>query len=1221
MILGGKRIADLVARSKAVQIIAAGPPVNLSAPNISGTFEQFQTLTCNVGSWGGSPTIVYTFQWMREGVDLPGETAQTYDATYLDVGFRLQCRVTGTNGQGFATATTAYTPVIDIVHVALPTVSSMIMAFEPGDFSSEYISLDEAFGPSLVDTSGNKLDLPDIRMPAYDEAFADFKGAPVYFSSTGSLPSPLLAGTPYYLSPVSGGGYRIYPTMDETHWAALPTGLEFETPLLAQNYIEQANAIVLSTQGSGSHRVYSEPLVNRIYDRLGSGCTIENRNAATQDRQSALRIHIDGNGRHVVSREICRDSRANEGGTYNLYGPSPIQGGISKGAARSLSANRRCVWVTVVARTRFVNNRSNKKNILNPSKINTTTGEISYSNINGRFTSGMRVKWKSPPSGHVLPAGFTAGTEYFVRLGAGGAVYTLHPTAADATNNTNVVIPTTQGSGKFVLYAPRTIGDFHRQAFWIEWLEPNGGANTLSPYPTYQGPTSRGLLPSSSITISDGGGLNRGDINGIGLYGDLTRIELFFAPEAVRPVREDTGQTLADGFYYITQRAGGGGLYGRLHDTLAKAQACVGVATASATATDMIKFDSGTTPDGEFLTVWANGACPLSMNADWTTTAADPTGGIEALLDWGAGPIPLDDDVHTFTLLIDNNDPAESTPIAKFYRDGVLQLTRELDGTKGNSDSAYQTGQPAWTWLNSAALHVPFCGDMYATYLGATTSGGVSDAEIMDLHEYTFAKFAVQQGPPVPLAPQNTVLPAISGTLTSGQDITCSPGTWAEYPVGTKTYQWKRNGVAIVGATSDVYRLIAPDADQMISCTVTSSNASGTVSADAAAVGPIVGVPAAPTVSVAGSISGNVNEGFVLTLVPTIWNGYPDPTVTRQWKRDGANISGATGTTYTTVSADAGKTITCTESATNASGSGSSTSNGLGPIVAAPSFEAEAVTLWARMSPAPDAPFKLHSNTLIKALKDAGVWTKLDMLQVYAVPEAQYSLLDWVGSSRTASLVAAGSGPAFTADLGYRGTLSVADYIDTGWNPVGAGGNYAQNSAHIGIFPTDDATSPTSQAAADIGWTRGYILTKTQSGGYGGLLNSIVSSFSVTGITTAIGHFVTSRASSSAIDVYRDGSSAIAGWSQASASPTNANCRVLTREGSSNYSTKRIGIVHGGGALTAQNVADMYAAFHAYLTSRGVPNLPPFSPPGLSAGALAVGTDGLVVGSEELTVS
>lgn len=1211
----------IASRSAGTPVSAVGPPVNLVPPSISGTPEQNQTLTVSDGVWSGTVPIVYTYQWKVNGIARSGSTSSTYTPDFLDVGFTATCVVTATNADGAASIETAETGIIDIVQVPLPTVPSMIFAFEPGDLSSDYITLDETFAPSAVDLGASKLDLPDLEFSEYSGSSGDFKGSPVYFSSTGTLPAPLVADTPYYISPASGGGYDVYPTMDDDDHTNMPSQVYFEEPLPAQNFIERTNKITLTTQGSGTHRIYSEELIDIIYDRLGSGCTIQNR--VPGDRQSALRVQTDGNGRHVVSREICRDPRANEGGTYNLYGPSPVQGGISNAAARAYVTNRRAGWVTHVARIIPNNNRNIRKNILAPSAVNTSTGVITYTNNNGRFATGDRVKFKDPPAGNAIPTGFTAGDSYYLRLGAGSTTYTLHPTALDATNDTNVIIPSDAGTGIFVIYAPERVGDRHRQIFFMEWLEANGGANFITSFPKYSGPTNGGIIVASNWTINDSGTPKNGDILGLKNFRDLTRVEVWFAPEATRPIRTDTGVALADGFYYVTGYLGGS-TYGRLHDTLADAEACVGIATISCSETEMIKFDSGTPVVGECLFTYGGGEVPWALNSQWSSGPTPQTSGEDETFTTDRIPYGAPGDpVHTYTFLFDNNDPDKATPIAKLYLDGVLQGEYELDGTKGQSDSTAASGQPAWTWLNSAALHVPFTGDIYATYMGATTSTAVTDAEILALHEYTFEKFAVEQGEPVPLLPANTVLPVITGTLETGQTLSCSEGTWSEYPVGTKTYQWTRDSVDISGATSATYLLIGDDADALIGCEVTSANASGATTAVAADVGPIAGIPAAPTVAVAGTIAGNLNEGFLLTLTPTIWSGYPSPSVAIQWKRNGVNIGGATSSTYTTVSADAGTTITCTETATNASGSNSSTSNGLGPIIAAPTYETEASTLFARMSPAPDAQLKFDINTFIKYLKDNGIWTKLDMLQVYAVPTEQYAFLDWKESTRTAARVTAGSGAIFTAERGFKGTLAVADYINTNYNSTTYGGQYSQNSAHIGVFPVVNSTDTTSAGAADIGVTRAYIIPRSNSGTNQGVMNATAGLYTETGLSTAVQHFCFSRAASGNIQTYRDGVQIAASHTQTSVAPTNANMRVLTREGATSYSTRTVAIAHAGGALTAQNVEDFNFAALTYLTARGVPGLPSFPVGGgPSANALTVGgSDALLVGTEELTVS
>jgi hypothetical protein len=57
-----------------------------------------------------------------------------------------------------------------------------------------------------------------------------------------------------------------------------------------------------------------------------------------------------------------------------------------------------------------------------------------------------------------------------------------------------------------------------------------------------------------------------------------------------------------------------------------------------------------------------------------------------------------------------------------------------------------------------------------------------------------------------------------------------------------------------------------------------------------------------------------------LTYVDGEFNGVVPITVTKQWQADNADISGATGSTYTLVNSDAGKTITVKTTATNTEG-------------------------------------------------------------------------------------------------------------------------------------------------------------------------------------------------------------------------------------------------------------------------------------------------------------
>jgi hypothetical protein len=82
-------------------------PDNTALPTISGTPVAGQTLTCNRGTWSGSPPIAYSYEWLRDGVALSGETAATYVIKAADPGHFIRCRVTASNGGGSAMATSA----------------------------------------------------------------------------------------------------------------------------------------------------------------------------------------------------------------------------------------------------------------------------------------------------------------------------------------------------------------------------------------------------------------------------------------------------------------------------------------------------------------------------------------------------------------------------------------------------------------------------------------------------------------------------------------------------------------------------------------------------------------------------------------------------------------------------------------------------------------------------------------------------------------------------------------------------------------------------------------------------------------------------------------------------------------------------------------------------------------------------------------------------------
>jgi hypothetical protein len=165
---------------------------------------------------------------------------------------------------------------------------------------------------------------------------------------------------------------------------------------------------------------------------------------------------------------------------------------------------------------------------------------------------------------------------------------------------------------------------------------------------------------------------------------------------------------------------------------------------------------------------------------------------------------------------------------------------------------------------------------------------------------------------------------AITGTATEDQTLTTVVND--EDGLGTISYQWKRAGAAISGATANSYTLGQADVGKAITVAVSYTDALGTAeSVTSSATAAVANVNDTPSGSV--TISGTTTEDQVLTVSNNLADEDGFGTISYQWKRAGAAISGATSTSYTLIQADVGKAITVTARYTDAQGTAESVSS------------------------------------------------------------------------------------------------------------------------------------------------------------------------------------------------------------------------------------------------------------------------------------------------------
>jgi pectate lyase len=193
--------------------------------------------------------------------------------------------------------------------------------------------------------------------------------------------------------------------------------------------------------------------------------------------------------------------------------------------------------------------------------------------------------------------------------------------------------------------------------------------------------------------------------------------------------------------------------------------------------------------------------------------------------------------------------------------------TKQSDGTP-----VVTTGRAAWSfqWTQPAnATQIANYSDAY--WVLNTSKAGVAGA-----NTWTPA-----------LAPMIVSQPA-SATVDVAQPVSF---TVVASAIPAATYQWKKNGTNIAGATSATYTIASPAVSDAGSYTVTVTNSGGTATSSAAAL--LVGTAPAITTQ---PVNLSVNVGASATFTATASGTGP---LTYQWQKNSVNIAGATSATLT----------------------------------------------------------------------------------------------------------------------------------------------------------------------------------------------------------------------------------------------------------------------------------------------------------------------------------
>ncbi len=391
----------------------------------------------------------------------------------------------------------------------------------------------------------------------------------------------------------------------------------------------------------------------------------------------------------------------------------------------------------------------------------------------------------------------------------------------------------------------------------------------------------------------------------------------------------------------------------------------------------------------------------------------------------------LGEGAHTFT--VQATDAAGNTSIASYSWTVTVPANTSPPSISGSASAGgvlsaspgAWTGSPtfAYQWLRCDANGLscwPISGAISSSYAPVAEDAGLT-LEVQVSATSSAGSSTAESSPTavVTAKPENTSLPAISGTATQGQTLSSTPGSWSGYPAPSFAYQWQRcdqsgsNCSAISGANAASYTLEASENGSTVELLVEASNSAGSAQASSSASAVVSGPP---TNTAPPTINGEAAQGQILSASPGSWSGSPEPTYAYQWQRcdqGGLNcsaISEASAPTYTLQASDAGTTIVVLVSATNSAGQAQA-SSAASAIVTAP--------------PAATAPPTLAGSAVEGGVLTAsgGSWSG------YPVPSLSYQWERCNGAGQSCAAIPGANAASYTAvsaDVGATLLVAVA---------------------------------------------------------------------------------------------------------------------------------------------------------------------------------------------------
>ncbi len=876
-----------VAWARTVQPIrAVDGPVADPLPAISGTAREGQMLSTTTGSWTGSGTLTYDYQWQRCDTlteicsDIDGATGATYEAAADDIDSALRVAVTAEDEDEVAT-------------VALSAPTDTIVPAAPLARTAPVVTGTTETGSTLHAATGSWDGVAPITY-TYQWRSCDLNGADCADISGATDDDYLLAegdaGTTLRVTvTATNGDGSASKTSDATATVATAGGPEAAAPPTISG-TEQEGSVLTAVAGSWT----GDGTITYTYQWLlcgddGTGCALiagatgVDFTPTVDETFAILRVAVTAHD-SAGSRMVLSDPTG-------VIAPAPGTGALANTVAPAISGDAADGAVLSAAHGTWTGGDA-------------VTFEYRWRrcDADGRGcipidgASDAEIQLGTDDIGHRLRVSVTArsGTGSLTVLSAATDVVTRGlPEPPDELNVDGDAI---EGSTASVDDGGWTGTDLEMTHQWQRCASDATGCIDID-----------GSTDASHLLVPD----DVGHVLRVAVeaHSDLGSAEKLSTPTSViaarAPVIDGTpyawGVTLADGMLTADPGAWDGTpeitytyQWQRCDD---EGEDCADI--SGATASEYVL--TGADVDNRVRVV----VTATNVGGE-ASSASDPTDVIGAatppILEGGSAP-SISGDPH-------DGQPQTADP---GWWSGVDPITfiyqwRRCDAS--GDDRADISGATAEEYdATSSDL-----GSTLRVHVRATNPSGSATSVSDPSPVITIA------------APANVSPPSVSGEWSVGGELTVEdPGGWSGSMPFTYTFQWQRCDAYdelcddLDGETSDTYTVTADDVRHVVRVLVTATNAHG--DATSASYRAVIN-PARPENTALPEIHGTMRAGEVLSATTGTWDNPPDRYRYR-WEHCNADgtfcftLSGATSSTYATSMWDPGSTYRVTVTAAN----------------------------------------------------------------------------------------------------------------------------------------------------------------------------------------------------------------------------------------------------------------------------------------------------------------